>query len=111
MSYVRNGSLHEVPADKQSIGYKNSKLDFAYSNRTIPIDSHTTFYMHTDGILHQTGGPKGLPFGRTRLKRLLVDNCGKPLHEQMQVLEEAIVVYRGDEPQLDDITVIGFKVF
>lgn len=111
LSYISDGILHEVPADKQSIGYKDSKLDFSYSNNAVPIGGHTTFYMCTDGILHQTGGPKGLPFGKRRFKRLLVDNCEKPLHEQMRALEEAIEVYRGEEPQLDDITVIGFNAF
>jgi len=107
----RDGVLHEILGDRQSIGYKKSKSDFAYVNRTVPIEKNTTFYMCTDGMLHQTGGAKGLPFGKKRFKSLLASNCRNPLHEQMHMIEEAIEIYRGDEPQLDDITVAGFAPF
>gem|GEM_PF-2025854 len=108
---LRDGGLHEIPPDRQSIGYKTSRSDFTYANRSIPIDNLTTFYLCTDGILHQTGGLKHLPFGKKRFKRLLLEHCGKSLHGQMRAIEEAIETYRGREPQLDDMTVVGFNAF
>ncbi|AFM26203.1 SpoIIE family protein phosphatase [Desulfomonile tiedjei] len=107
----REGDLYEVPPDRQSVGYKNSKLNFSYVNRTVAIDDNTIFYICTDGILHQTGGPRRLPFGKKRFKRLILDNCQKPFRDQMRDIQEAIETYRGDEPQLDDITLVGFNPF
>lgn len=106
---LRNGILDEISSDRQSIGYKKSKLDFAYKNHTVPIDHDTTLYMTTDGMLHQSGGPKLLPFGKRRFRRLLLEHGGEPCYKQMPAIENEIDKYRGNEPQLDDITVVGFN--
>lgn len=108
---LRQGELHELRPDRQSIGYKTSGLSFSYANRAVSFDDKTTFYICTDGLLHQTGGPRRLPFGKKRFKRLILDNCEKPLYDQMRAIREAIETYRGDEPQLDDITIVGFNPF
>ncbi|MBI5252079.1 MAG: SpoIIE family protein phosphatase [Desulfomonile tiedjei] len=107
---VSDGQVHEIPGDRQSIGYKTSRLSFNYTNHSLPIQDHATFYMCTDGITHQTGGPRQFPFGKKRFKRLLLDHCEKSLSEQKRAFEEAIEKYRGDEPQLDDMTLVGFTV-
>jgi PAS domain S-box-containing protein len=107
---VRDGKLDEIPADRQSVGYKTSRLDFVYKNHQVPIDGHTNFYICTDGILHQTGGPRLFPFGKTRVKKLLAALYGRPLDEHKKALQETIAHYRGSEPQLDDITVFGFSL-
>jgi len=105
----RNGILDEIAPNRQSIGYKTSRLDFTYANHTVPIDHNTTFYMSTDGMIHQTGGPKQLPFGKRRFKKVLLEHGGESCHQQMLALESKIEAYRGNEPQLDDITVVGFN--
>jgi PAS domain S-box-containing protein len=105
---VRDGKLEEISADRQSVGYKTSQLDFVYTNHKVSINGRTNFYLCTDGILHQTGGPRAFPFGKTRVKKLLAALYGRPLGEHKKALQEAITNYRGPEPQLDDITVLGF---
>jgi serine phosphatase RsbU (regulator of sigma subunit) len=108
--YTAEGAVHQIKGDKQSIGYKSSSADYRYTNHTITLDSPMNFYMLTDGLTHQTGGKRGFPFGRRRFIRFLGDNIGKPLEVQRALLEQCFVEYRGNEPQLDDVTVLGFAV-
>ncbi len=110
MYYVVDGVLQEARADRQSIGYKSSRVSFRYTDHTIPVNSLTRFYIPSDGILHQTGGRSDLPFGKNRFKRMLLEHYDKELGEQERLFEEALDRYRGDQPQLDDVTLLGFTV-
>ena len=82
---------------------------YTYTNHTMQTDGETTFYLSSDGYAHQGGGAKGLPFGANRLKSLLLAISREPMQEQKNTVEEKLGEYRGQEPQRDDITVVGFR--
>ncbi|MCA1961012.1 MAG: SpoIIE family protein phosphatase [Desulfomonile sp.] len=105
-----NGEVREIKGDKQPIGYKRSNVSHRYTNHMITIDSPMSLYMTTDGLLHQIGGSRGFPFGKRRFIRFLIDHWAKPMGQQQALLEQALESYRGDEPQVDDITVLGFTI-
>jgi hypothetical protein len=102
--------LKRISGDRQSIGYRSSSIDHRYANITVPLDSPMNFYMTTDGLTHQTGGEKGLPFGGRRFALFLGEHARKPFDIQEALLEKRFSEYKGDEPQLDDVTVLGFAV-
>jgi hypothetical protein len=108
--HMTEGTPYEVRPDRQSIGYPSSRVDFRYTDHTIPIASATSFYMASDGMLHQTGGPADLPLGKRRFKNVLTQCEGKSMAEQERLFWETLDGYRGDQPQLDDITLLGFVV-
>ena len=85
-------------------------MDYRYTNHTITLDSSMNFYLTSDGISHQTGGDTGLPYGNLRFMRLLRDNIEMPVDVQLALLEECFQPYKGQEPQLDDVTVLRFSV-
>jgi hypothetical protein len=60
-----------VKSDRQSIGYKRSKVDFRYTNHTIPVEPGMSFYMATDGFTDQIGGEHCRKFGNARFGKLL----------------------------------------
>ncbi|MFH1113476.1 MAG: DUF3365 domain-containing protein [Pseudomonadota bacterium] len=108
--YTVGDEARRVKGDKQSIGYRSSSLDYRYTNHVIAIESAMNFYMISDGLTHQTGGDKGLPFGWERLMEFLKENGGKSFEVQQALLEQRFMDYRGDESPLDDVTVLGFTV-
>ncbi len=108
--YLMAGDAQRIKGDKQSIGYRASKIDHTYTNHTVVRGPGMTFYLFSDGLIHQTGGTKGLPFGRGRFLQFLKENGSKPLTVQRTLLERAITDYKGQEPQLDDVTVLAFAV-
>jgi serine phosphatase RsbU (regulator of sigma subunit) len=108
--YVQDGSVTEVKGDPHSLGYRRSRPDFAFTNHTIPITAATRFYLGTDGMLDQAGGAKGLGFGRRRYLSLIADAQHMRLADQGVYIENVLTEYRGNLPQRDDMTIIGFTV-
>ncbi|OQX23166.1 MAG: hypothetical protein BWK80_27375 [Desulfobacteraceae bacterium IS3] len=106
--YTDAAGLHTVKGDKQSIGYKNANPAADFTNHHIAIQSETAFYMSTDGIADQAGGPKRLPFGNARFRTLLKDIRKEPFDGQRNKIIEAYMEWKGDEEQRDDVTVLGF---
>lgn len=66
--------------------------------------------MTTDGYLDQSGGHKGLPFGKRRFEQLLLNHADKSFEEQFERLKLALHSYQGEHDQTDDITVVGFRI-
>ncbi len=109
--YNDNGEIVQIKGDRQSIGYKNSDIRFNFTEHKIQIQNDSMFYMSTDGYIDQIGGEKNLPFGWKKFIKLLEDNQNESLDKQCEILESSIDEYKGeDNPQVDDITVIGFKI-
>jgi serine phosphatase RsbU (regulator of sigma subunit) len=99
-----------ITGDSHSLGYRNSDPDWIFRNHWIEAPPGRTFYLTSDGLLDQAGGPKGYGFGRRRFQTVL-QQCGKEaLAIQRETLEQALADWQGDRPQRDDITVLGFRL-
>ena len=66
--------------------------------------------MSTDGYQDQLGGEKYKRFSKNRLISLLNDIKEKKASEQEVILGITIDADIGETSQLDDYTVIGFKI-
>ena len=108
--YIKNNKLETIQGDKQSLGYKKSKVDFTFTTHTVKIEDGMSFYLTTDGFIDQLGGEKRFPFGKKRLKKLLMECYQEPIEEQSEKLLEAFKEYKGDNDRQDDVTILGFRV-
>jgi len=108
--YIQEGEIKEIKGDRHSIGYKDSDIDYKFTEHCVSIDKETTFYISSDGYWDQIGGAKELSFGKKRVKKLLKDIYRKPMLEQKKDFVDTIKEYQGDFETNDDITVIGIKV-
>ena len=103
--------LNEIKGDRRSVGYKQTeKSTGEFTNHTIKISQNTAYYLHSDGIVDQSGGAKGFGFGNKRFKKLLIDNHQKPFSEQKEIIVQALYEYQGNNSRRDDVTVVGFSV-
>jgi phosphoserine phosphatase RsbU/P len=102
--------VRRIRGDKQSAGYRTSRTDYVYRNHAVSSGVGSRFYMSTDGLIGQIGGPKGLPFGRRRFAGFMSKNDNKSLKEQQIILADQFSAYRAEETLRDDVTVIGFAV-
>jgi phosphoserine phosphatase RsbU/P len=100
--------VDHIRPDKQSVGYKSSHLNFSYKSHFIECPRATACYMATDGLTDQMGGPSGFSYGKSRFKRIIAAHHGKPVAEQKAILQRAWNDWRGNEPQVDDVTCVGF---
>ncbi|RYG70738.1 HAMP domain-containing protein [bacterium] len=96
----------EARGDRHAIGGKRIP---SFTNKEMPLDANTTFYLTTDGLLDQAGGPKGYSFGQTRFAELLRRQAGRSLAEQRAAFDAELASYQGDLLQRDDITVLSFR--
>jgi serine phosphatase RsbU (regulator of sigma subunit) len=108
--YTLGGEFMFLKGDKQSIGYKSSDIHHAYTTHEFHLEPDMRFYMTTDGLLDQGGGPKGFPFGKRRFWEFLVAHRDQSLEEQKAALKRELSEYRGDLEQRDDMTVFGFVI-
>ncbi|MBI5382246.1 MAG: SpoIIE family protein phosphatase [Opitutae bacterium] len=104
------GEVRVIPGDKQALGYKNSDPAFVYRNHPVAAGPDTVFYLTTDGLLDQGGGPKNLCYGHKRFLAVLQSLADRPLAEHTGVWEKNLADFQGAEPQRDDITFLGFRL-
>ena len=85
-------------------------FDKPFTNQDIPLQKGDMIYMFTDGYADQFGGPKNKKFRYKQFQELLLEIHNKPLNKQNEVLSRTIVDWMGDNEQIDDILILGFKV-
>ena len=98
----------EIKGDRKGLGYRRYPLETTFTDIALPFDSSDTFYLTTDGLIDQIGGPRGRSFGKRRFQELLKKNRGVPMSEQEESLRHAIATYQGQQLRRDDLTVLGF---
>ncbi len=97
--------------------YKPDKMPIAifdimesFTTTTIPIQKGDVFYLFSDGYADQFGGErkKKLKYKPFRMKLLEIHQL--PMDEQRQILHTFFEEWRGDQEQIDDVLVMGFKI-
>ncbi|MCX8080239.1 MAG: tetratricopeptide repeat protein [Bacteroidia bacterium] len=98
----------EIKPDKQPIGrYEESK---PFTKQDIELKENTWLYLTTDGYADQFGGDKGKKIGTKQFKELLCDIAAiNDPEEQKEKLSSFFQTWKGNEEQMDDVTVIGIK--
>jgi len=106
---IRNGELTEYPADRMPIGiFDHTDKKFTpYEIESAPGD---ILYMFSDGYADQFGGPNSKKFKYSTLKSLLLDIHALPLPVQKKRLEKEFYNWKGDNPQTDDVVVVGYRI-
>ena len=107
---VSGSEIEMVKGDRQSIGYKRSPEQFAFTNHQIAYHRDANFYIATDGYFDQIGQETGARFGTQRFKALLEAQRLRPFDEQREAFIHAFETYRGQRTRLDDVTVLGFRI-
>lgn len=106
---VRNGELMQHQANKFPIGsYIGEKNNF--DNHTIQLLKGDQIFIFSDGYADQFGGPTGKKFMVGNFRKLLVSIANLDSQSQKEELNKTLVVWQGEQEQVDDVLVIGVKV-
>lgn len=109
MLLARENELIEFEANRYPIGY-NGDVEKIFVSKEMKLQKGDTFYFFTDGYCDQFGGELKKKFNRKRFKELLLSLQGMEMEEQQSFLQYALLNWRQEEPQVDDILVMGIKV-
>lgn len=108
----RNGEITKFAASKMPIGiHINESGNF--QDNVIDIEPGDVLYMYSDGIIDQFGiNEQGLrkKFSSLRLQNLLKSIAPEPLAIQQQKIENSIDSWKSNQPQIDDIIVMGIRI-
>jgi serine phosphatase RsbU (regulator of sigma subunit) len=105
--FVENGELKEIKADKQPIGKTDNPKPF--TTYEIEFKENLTFYLFTDGLADQFGGPKGKKFKYKQFEEILISINDKTMQEQCEIINKQFEDWKGELEQVDDVCVIGIK--
>ena len=75
------------------------------------LQEQDTIYMFSDGFVDQYGGENRKKFKSVNFKKLLLSMQKESMKKQEQVIEETFEAWRGEIEQIDDISVIGLRIW
>ena len=106
---LRDGEVITVNGNYCPVGY--------YFGRETPFDCQELevfkgdqLYLFSDGVIDQFGGNPRKKFTFKRLKELLLKGESLSMAKQKEMLEESVTTWRGNQPQTDDISIMGIKI-
>jgi serine phosphatase RsbU (regulator of sigma subunit) len=107
--WMRKGRCQRLKSDAYSIGghftqHSNHQL------QEIRYEEGDAFYIYSDGYADQFGGEKGKKFMTKRFRELIVSIEPYKMSRQKELLREAFISWKGEEEQVDDVLVIGFRL-
>jgi serine phosphatase RsbU (regulator of sigma subunit) len=109
--FVRNNEIQEIKGSKFPIGSTQYKEKKKFDSHTIDSQPGDVFYIFSDGFQDQFGGPQGMKYYKKRFRELLLSINQLPMKEQKEILEKELLAWMGEEePQTDDVLVIGIRV-
>jgi serine phosphatase RsbU (regulator of sigma subunit) len=98
----------EIKANKQPVGKYINRTEFA--THEIALNKGDKIYLFTDGYADQFGGEKGKKFKYKQLEELLITTQYLSLNEQKNKLDKALIDWKGNLEQVDDICIIGIEI-
>ena len=106
----RDGEIIELKADMIPVGGKHQKTKHVFNLQQMQLMPKDAIYLFSDGLADQFGGEQRRKYGYKRFQDLLRSIQLLPMSEQRIVIERAIENWKGEQPQLDDILVMGLKI-
>lgn len=105
---VRKEEVEELPCTRLAIGgYVLERKVF--TEQTVKLGPGDQIYLTTDGFHSQFGGAGDKKMGRRRFRNLLADLHGMPCDDQAAYLQKRFANWKGNQPQVDDVLVVGIK--
>lgn len=109
MYIIRNKELLEFKGDRMPVGvYILEKTEF--KTHEVDLQPGDNIYIFSDGFSDQVGGEKEKKFMAKNLREMLIEHSDKPLAEQKEIYESTLAKWMGENEQIDDIILMGFRV-
>ncbi|GAB5418892.1 MAG: hypothetical protein Crog4KO_01270 [Crocinitomicaceae bacterium] len=110
--WIYNANLNSfeiIKGDRQPIGNFEMRSNFATHN--VDVAENSWIYLFSDGYQDQFGGDLGKKLKSTGFRKLLGDNVDKPAELQKEHLIEYFAQWKGGHEQIDDVCVLGIKLY
>ena len=99
-----------VDGDRMGVGYVDSDIDFAWTNRQVQLQPGSLVFLTTDGLIDQIGGPKAIAFGKRRIRDALIQHRDLPAAQLNRAMQQELQAWQGTHHRRDDLTFFAFRV-
>ncbi len=100
--------LYEIKGDLMPIGINDRMENFTFHE--IEIFKGDTFYLFSDGFPDQFDSQNSKKFGYRKFREQLLKGNSVTMPESKIILEKVLSEWMGENSQIDDIMVIGFRI-
>jgi len=107
----RNNQLIEYKGSPFSIGGFYAGVEKKFKNTTVELENLDVIYMFSDGYVSQFGGTFNKKYNQFQFKELLGTINQLPMQHQYTIIKNTMNDWMGNNPQIDDILVMGLKYF
>jgi serine phosphatase RsbU (regulator of sigma subunit) len=107
--HVQNQKINVIKGAKLSVGSVESHIKEPPKNEIVNIISGDCFYIHSDGYVDQFGGQQNTKYKTSNLKEFVKKISVLPIQSQKLAFESEFFNWKGDNKQIDDVTIIGIK--
>lgn len=107
---LTGGKITELKGAKCSVGSIQAHVAEAPPSHTLTLKTGDAFYMGSDGIQDQFGGPDGKKFQKERMKKMLEEISLQSAAQQKAIVAERIAAWMKDHQQTDDMLLLGVRV-
>ncbi|WP_281615674.1 SpoIIE family protein phosphatase [Flammeovirga sp. SubArs3] len=104
-----NKELESLKGDRNPVG-DTSIAEKIFSNHHFPRRQGDRYYMYSDGITDQFGGPRDKKLGNKRLIQFLSSIQDQQLFQQQIQFEEFLKDWMKDQHQIDDMVFFGVEI-
>lgn len=81
-----------------------------FTVHNIDILKGDAIYLFSDGFADQFGGSLGKKLQYINFKKLILSHCSKPMNDQMLLIGKELEDWKGENNQIDDNLLIGFRI-
>lgn len=106
---IRKNRVIRYRPNNYPIGTRYNKNFFGFTNNSIKLKKNDSIYLFTDGFVDQFGGEKRKKYSSRRFKDLLLKNYELPVEEQKQHFKNTFNQWKGQNEQIDDVLILGYK--
>ncbi|MBB6461603.1 PP2C family protein-serine/threonine phosphatase [Flammeovirga kamogawensis] len=106
---VNNNEVSQIKGDRNPVGDTTVAMK-KFTNHTYDKIAGDRYYLFSDGITDQFGGPEDKKLGSKNLIKFLSSIQEKPFVQQQSDLEEFLNKWMKDQQQIDDIVFFGLEL-
>jgi serine phosphatase RsbU (regulator of sigma subunit) len=111
---LEHGAVTLVKGDAKSIGgltlRGEAELERNFSLQRLTITHQTKLFMSSDGYLDQINTSSNQKFGNKQFIDLLESFANKGMNECGEIIASTFEKWKQEEPQMDDVLVLGCKI-
>ena len=108
--YVFDGIIREIKGSIYPVGSSQYHSPKVFTSHSIDLHKDMIIYMFSDGFQDQFGGERDKKYLRSHFRHFLFSISSHSLDKQKEILFQEFTAWKGNNPQTDDILVIGLKI-